>query len=90
MWLMLFVHRLPILLLALLVAVRPLQARLALVHGAGFLAVRADLEADVALDLILLVLRGKIRRWFCSSSTTAGAHFHFLFNYFSSSTFPSQ
>jgi len=64
------------LLLALLVAVRPLHARLALVQGARLLAVRADLEADVELDLVFLVLWGKIRRRVCTTTiATAGAHY---------------
>ena len=50
---LLSVHRLPVVLLAPLVAVGPLEARLALQPRTRFLAVRADLEADVALDLVL-------------------------------------
>ena len=47
-------HRLPVVLLALLVAVGPPQARLTLQpRTARCRAVRADLEADVALDLAL-------------------------------------
>ena len=48
----------PIALLTLPVAVGPLLALLALHLGAWFLAVRADLEADVALDLVLALTRG--------------------------------
>ena len=55
---LLSVHRLPVALLAPLVAVGPLEARLALQPRTWFLAVRADLEADVALDLILTLGRG--------------------------------
>ena len=50
-------HRLPIPLLAPLVAVGPLPAAIALLCSTWRLAVRADLEADVALDLILALTR---------------------------------
>ena len=57
---LLSVHRRPIVILAPAVAVGPLQAA-ALLCGTGCLAVRTDLEVDVALDLILTleeVIRG--------------------------------
>ena len=54
---LLSVHRLPVVLLAPLVAVGPLEARLALQPRTRFLAVRADLEADVALDLVLALIK---------------------------------
>ena len=56
-------HRLPV----VLVAVRPFEARLALQPRTGFLAVRADLEVDVALDFVLAFARGFGRGW-------SGAH----------------
>ena len=68
------VDRLPILLLALFIAVGTLLARLALLCRAGGLAVSADLETKVALDQRFAL--GRKLCWWSSGSTatTTGAH----------------
>ena len=68
------VDRLPIFLLALLVAICSLLACLALLRRAGGLAVRAYFEAEVALDQRFTF--GRKLCWWSSGSTatTTGAH----------------
>ena len=86
---LLSVHCLLIPLLVPLVAVGPLPAAIALHNCTWCLAVRADLEADVALDLVLALTRGFGGGW-PSAHRSFIAHMKFslkfslnhLFSYF--------